>query len=238
VEDPRTTDAVRSTSGAVLLRDGEVVRAEYSASTGGATVAGDFPGVVDAGDSAAPDQGWAKSMTAAEIGQAFGVGELRSIAVTSRDPAGRVTGMRVEGDAGTVDVSGQDARSKLGLSSDWFDITEGPGAAVPAAPGAPVPDAPVPAAPVPDPGTPTEPGASPTPVPSAPSGAAAIDDKYRELGGLRSTIGAPVGPAVELPDGLGMFRVNTSGVILWTPDFGAQELDLSSLAKLMPDAGR
>lgn len=221
-EDPRTTDAVRSTAGSVLTRDGQVVRAEYSASTGGATAGGDFPGVVDAGDNAAPDQGWSKSMTAAEIGQAFDVGQLRSIAVTSRDPAGRVTGMRVEGDAGTVDVNGEEARTKLGLDSDWFDISEGPGA--------PVPAAPAPAAPAPDAGT--------SPTPSAPSGTTAIDDKYRELGGLNSTIGAPVGPPIELPDELGVFRVFTSGVILWTPDFGAQQLDLSSLAKLMPDAGR
>ncbi|MCX5042256.1 SpoIID/LytB domain-containing protein [Aldersonia sp. NBC_00410] len=229
VEDPRTTDAVRSTSGTVLMRDGQVVRAEYSASTGGATAGGDFPGVVDAGDGSAPEKGWSKSMTAAEIGQAFGVGELTSIAVTGRDPAGRVTNLHVEGTGGAVDVSGEDARGKLGLDSDWFDISEGPGGPPPAVPAAPAPDAVVPAESGDGDASTGSSGAEPS------AGQAAIEDKYRSLGGLNATIGAPVGPVIELPEGFGMFRIYTGGVILWTPDFGAQELDLSALAKLLPE---
>ena len=42
-EDPRTTEAVRSTAGAVLSRDGKIVATEFSSSTGGYSSGGEFP---------------------------------------------------------------------------------------------------------------------------------------------------------------------------------------------------
>ncbi|WP_084436034.1 SpoIID/LytB domain-containing protein [Aldersonia kunmingensis] len=222
VEDPRTTDAVRSTRGTVLMRDGQVVRSEYSASTGGATAGGDFPGVVDTGDGAAPNANWSKTMTGAEIGKAFNVGDLTALSVTERDPAGRVIKMHVEGTNGALDPTGEQVRGALGLDSDWFDITEGtaapaPVAPAPAAPGVPAPDG--------------SNGSSGGGV----DGATAVEDKYRELGGTEGTIGSPIGPAIDLPEGFGTFRIFTNGIILWTPDFGTQALDLTALEKLLPE---
>ncbi|CAM2974999.1 SpoIID/LytB domain-containing protein [Skermania piniformis] len=158
VEDPRTTAAVRSTAGTVLLQDGRPYRAEYSASTGGVNTTG----VPDAGDAAAPVQGWSRTRTAAEIGQAFEVGELRAVQVTGRDPAGRVTGLQVAGTGGTAEVDGERARGALDLPSDWFDIVAGtappPVPTVPPPPPAPEPPPPPPAPEPPPPPPPAAPG--------------------------------------------------------------------------------
>ncbi|TSE00850.1 SpoIID/LytB domain-containing protein [Skermania sp. ID1734] len=234
-EDPRTTDAVRSTQGKVLMSDGQVFRAEYSASTGGVT----DTGKVDAGDAAAPDNsGWTKTVSAGDIAAAFNVGDLQSISVEDRDPAGRVTKLKVVGTTGTVECSGDDARGKLNLDSDLFDVAEGTNATPPPPPApapapAPVPEpAPAPA----QPPTPAPTGVDPT-VPDQTkvnADVSAIDAKYQSTGGAAGPLGAPLGPEMDLPQGAGKFRTFTGGVIIWTQELGAQVVETSALLNALP----
>lgn len=128
-EDPRTTEAVRTTTGAVLSRGGLIVATEFSSSTGGYTSGGVFPSVADEGDTISPNHDWTQTFTAGEIAEAFGVGELKSLKVLSRNglgtDGGRVTALEVVGTTATVGVTGMQARVKLGLKSDWFSIGDG-----------------------------------------------------------------------------------------------------------------
>lgn len=223
-EDPRTTEAVRSTAGRALVRDGNPVAAEFSASTGGFSAGGVFAAVEDKGDASAPVHDWTQVLTAGDIAEAFGVGELQSVTVTSRNglgaDGGRITGMRVVGSDKTVDVDGDAARRALGLKSDWFTITEGlvPAPAAPAAPPEQRQAAPDDAAPE-------------APAPTE------IEKKYAELGGANGVLGAPIGPEMAMPDEAGKFRMFTHGAIVWTPTTGAQVIDASVLGSTLPGAG-
>ncbi|RVW06915.1 SpoIID/LytB domain-containing protein [Prescottella agglutinans] len=143
-EDRRTTDAVNSTAGTVLKRGNQTVAAEFSSSSGGYTAGGVFPAVIDDGDVASPNRNWTQTVTAGAIANAFGVGELHSFEVIGRNglgaDGGRVTRVRVVGSARTVEASGDDARWKLGLKSDWFTV--GGGGAPGPIPGLPLPELP------------------------------------------------------------------------------------------------
>lgn len=217
-EDPRTTDAVRTTSGVVLMRDNEVVPAEFSASTGGYSAGGDFPAVADEGDAASPHHDWTVTKTAGEIGRAFGVGELQSIDVISRNNfgpnGGRAATVKVVGTTGTEEVTGMEAREALDLNSDWFSVTEGVG----------VPDAPDAA---PEPGPESE-----GPVGTEPG--SPIEEKYRELGGTGGTLGAPTGPVMSLPSEAGTFRMYENGTIIWTETLGVQVIDADVIRQVLP----
>jgi SpoIID/LytB domain protein len=135
IEDWRTDAAVGNTGGEVMMLNGEVARTEFSASSGGYTAGGTFPAVQDDGDLAAsPYANWSVTVAGSTIANAFGVGTLQAVTVLSRNglgaDGGRVTKVRVSGSSRSVDVTGNDFRSALGLRSDWF--TPGPvqGAAV------------------------------------------------------------------------------------------------------------
>lgn len=126
VEDPRTTRAVAETHNQVL-RDsasGAIVRAEFSSSTGGYTAGGQFPAIRDDGDIISPYHNWTVSFSATQAGAALGVGTLFGFEVTGRNglgaEGGRVTSVRVSGSGGTINLTGNDVRSRLGLRSDWF----------------------------------------------------------------------------------------------------------------------
>lgn len=223
-EDPRTDDGVRTTRGTVLMKDGAVVRSEFSASTGGYSAGGTFPPVEDAGDKVAPNRAWAKTLTAGEIGSAFGVGELQAFEVLARNnlgaDGGRVTRVRVVGSDRTIETTGAEARAKLGLRSDWFTIAEGA-------------DLPAP---------PTTPAAEPGPEVAidpfgSGNGASPIEAKFFELGGVEGVLGTPVGPELMLPDELGKFRIFTGGAVVWTPELGAQVIDASFLKDWLPSTG-
>ena len=68
------------------------------------------------------------------------------------------------------------------------------------------------------------------------AGASPIDAKYRQLGGMASSIGAPIGPEMRLPTGEGTFRVFSNGAIIHTEDLGAQVVDLSFLDEIVAAA--
>lgn len=224
VEDPRTDDGVRTTRGTVLMKDGQVVRSEFSASTGGYSAGGTFPPVEDEGDKVAPNRQWAKTVTAGEIGAQFGVGQLERFEVLARNnlgaDGGRVTRVRVVGSDRTIETTGAEARARLGLRSDWFTVQEGIGDQVPET--------------EPEPGTGSEVGIDPF---GSGSDVSPIEQAYLDLGGADSILGAPIGPELMLPDEIGKFRIFTGGAIVWTPTLGAQVIDASFLQDWFPDTG-
>ncbi len=125
-EDPRTSRAADATAGQIRLLNGKTALTEFSASTGGFTAGGLFPAVEDAGDSVSPNHNWKAEVSAGSIASAFGVGSLKSFEVIEANGlgpgSGRVIKVRVVGSARTVEASGNDARVKLQLKSDWFSI--------------------------------------------------------------------------------------------------------------------
>lgn len=125
-EDPRTNRAADATAGQVRLLNGKPALTEFSASTGGYTAGGIFPAVRDAGDSIAPAHSWTATVSASSIGSAFGVGALKSFEVIEAnglgEGSGRALKVRVVGTGGTVEATGDQARTKLQLKSDWFAV--------------------------------------------------------------------------------------------------------------------
>ncbi|QBJ96684.1 SpoIID/LytB domain-containing protein [Rhodococcus sp. ABRD24] len=150
-EDWRTSEAVRSTFGKVLKRGNKIMAAEFSSSSGGFTAGGVFPAVVDDGDVVSPNRNWTQTVSAGQIANAFGVGELHAFEVIGRNnlgaDGGRVTRVRVVGSARTVEATGDEARWKLGLKSDWFTVNQGAG--IPGIPGLPLPPGSLDAIPLP-----------------------------------------------------------------------------------------
>jgi hypothetical protein len=144
-EDSRVQSAVTAVAGQVRLFNGSPARTEYSASTGGWTVASDHsPAVVDDGDAVSvpgvsggtnPRHTWTASIPRTAIEAAFAPsgGTLVDLAVTSRnglgDLGGRVTGVRMQFTTGVVDVTGTAFKAALycncasGPLSDWFAFT-------------------------------------------------------------------------------------------------------------------
>ncbi|GAC1369169.1 MAG: hypothetical protein NVSMB32_14040 [Actinomycetota bacterium] len=135
LEDPRSTAAVLATAGQVRrTAGGAVAHTEYSSSTGGYSAGGDFPSVVDAGDSVAQNSShsWDVKLPVSLLEAAYpSIGTLQSIQVTSRnglgDMGGRVLSLSISGSSGSVTDSGNGFAANLGLRSNWFQV-------VPAAP--------------------------------------------------------------------------------------------------------
>ncbi|EGD54101.1 SpoIID/LytB domain-containing protein [Gordonia neofelifaecis] len=125
-EDPRTNRAADATAGQIRMLNGKPALTEFSASTGGYTAGGLFPAVRDDGDAIAPAHSWTATVSASSVASAFGVGSLKSFEVIEANGlgqgSGRVIKVRVVGTGGTVEASGNDARVKLQLKSDWFSV--------------------------------------------------------------------------------------------------------------------
>nr|WP_221247036.1 SpoIID/LytB domain-containing protein [Gordonia humi] len=125
-EDPRTSRAADATAGQIRLLNGKPALTEFSASTGGYTAGGIFPAVVDAGDAISPTHDWKATVSASSIASAFGVGALKSFEVSEAnglgDGSGRAVKVRVVGSDRTVEATGDEARVKLQLKSDWFAV--------------------------------------------------------------------------------------------------------------------
>jgi SpoIID/LytB domain protein len=76
---------------------------------------------------------WTQPLTKDQIGAAFGVGSATSVTTPDPkglggrigDPARGFGGVRIQGTAGTVTVSGDSFRSKLGLRSTLFTVRQG-----------------------------------------------------------------------------------------------------------------
>jgi SpoIID/LytB domain protein len=129
IEDLRTDDAVRSTSGEVRVRDGAVVRTDFHSSSGGWTAEETFPAVRDVGDDMEGHSHarWTDLLDRRQVEARYGLGQLQAIEILQRngfgDDGGRVTAMRLVGTIDTVELSGAEFRSHWSLPSDWFQIT-------------------------------------------------------------------------------------------------------------------
>ena len=134
LEQPQSNQATTDTAGQVrVFGNGQVASTEFSSSTGGYTAGGVFPAVVDDGDATPsnPNHTWSASIPVGDIQNAYpSIGTLLAVNVTRRnglgDLGGRVVQLVVEGTSGSVTVSGADFRSRFGLKSDWFAVTNGP----------------------------------------------------------------------------------------------------------------
>lgn len=130
--DSRTDQAVAETAGEVRIKNGAVARTEFSSSTGGWTAGGTFPAVVDQGDAVTsnPNHSWSTSVARSTIENAYQLGTLTGVEVLDRNDlgaqGGRVVTIRLTGTSRTVEVTGNQLRSALGLKSDWFTITAPP----------------------------------------------------------------------------------------------------------------
>ena len=124
---PRTDAAIAATTGLIRQHaDGSIARTEFSSSTGGHTVGGDFPAVVDDGDSIAanPNHTWRVSVPASKLEDRYNRGRLLNFEVTERNglgaDGGRVLRVSLEFERGTVTETGDRIRQILGLKSNWF----------------------------------------------------------------------------------------------------------------------
>jgi SpoIID/LytB domain protein len=124
---PRTDAAIAATSGSIRRTgSGAIARTEFSSSTGGYTAGGDFPAVVDEGDSVAanPNHTWRVTVPASKLENRYKRGKLLGIEVTERNglgaDGGRVLRVTLEFERGEVSESGDAIRQILGLKSNWF----------------------------------------------------------------------------------------------------------------------
>ena len=125
-----TDAAVAGSKGQIRTYSGSVAFTQYSASNGGYSVAGSTPYTVarsDPYDGAIANSAnrWTTTITATQVSQAWPVvGQLTTVTVTGRDGlgpwGGRVTGIRIVGTQGSVDVSGHAFARALGLRSTLF----------------------------------------------------------------------------------------------------------------------
>ena len=132
LDGPNANIAIAKTAGEVRLLQGAIARTEFSSSTGGYTVGGTFPAVIDEGDDTSrnPNHTWTATYATSTIASKLGLSGIRSITVTGRnglgDWGGRVTQVVVVDGAGVSHTySGAAFRSAIGTStfkSDWFTV--------------------------------------------------------------------------------------------------------------------
>jgi SpoIID/LytB domain protein len=163
--------AVVATAGQVRRvgsASGPIALTMFSSSSGGWTAASTlpFPAVADVGDatSANPHHRWRATIAASAVVAAWpSIGGFTGFTVTSRSGqgewGGRALTVRVEGTAGSVNVTGDAFRRAAGLRSNWFAVTgsAGGGAAAPSDPCEGRTEPPVGAAPAPAPAARFEP---------------------------------------------------------------------------------
>src|SRR3954469_1937490 len=128
-----TNQAVDATAGQVVMYGDRVATTYYFSTSGGRTenVENSWPGsspvaylksVDDPYDTLSPRHRWrfvwSKSKLDAKLGS-FVKGRLKSVKVTKRGVSPRIVGAQVIGTRGTVNVSGPDLRSRLGLYDTW-----------------------------------------------------------------------------------------------------------------------
>jgi SpoIID/LytB domain protein len=132
IENVNSDRAVAQTATEVRVTgDGKVARTEFSSSTGGYTAGGTFPAVPDTGDdiSSNPNHAWSTDVFVVKVQQAYpSLGTLQTIAVSSRNglgaDGGRAVNVKLTGDKGSLTVTANELRSKLGLKSDWYRIID------------------------------------------------------------------------------------------------------------------
>ena len=234
VEDRRTNAAADATAGQVRLAAGKPAFTEFSASTGGYTAGGQFPAVEDKGDVISPSHNWTVTLSPNTIGGAFGVGALRSFEVIEANGLGpnwgRAVKVRVVGSAGSVVVTGEDARTMLGLRSSFFAIkgqTSKPRIVAPPRGGG------------------SDLGILETIFDELLPGAAQllevgtqlINGRFDDLGGLTGVLGRAIGIPNLTPDGQGVIALFQRGMMFFSADTGVHALAGRALADYLSKGG-
>src|SRR3954447_11889098 len=132
-ETPGTNQAVQSTAGQVVMYGDRVASTYYFSTSGGRTenVENAWPGsapvaylksVDDPYDNLSPRHRWryvwSKSKLDARLGS-FVKGKLKTVKVTKRGVSPRIVNAQVVGTRGTLNVTGPQLRSRLGLFDTW-----------------------------------------------------------------------------------------------------------------------
>lgn len=238
-EDRRTNVAADATAGQILLKNGKPAFTEFSASTGGYTAGGEFPAVVDEGDSVSPNHDWTATVSASSIGSAFGVGALQSFEVIEANGLGpehgRALKVRAVGSGGTAEVTGEEARNKLQLKSSWFSVQgqQTPPRIVkpptgPAGPGFGL-----------DLGSLNQladqlvPGASKL----LDLAISVMNGRFQQLGGAAGPLGAALGSPTLTPDGAGVTQLFEKGMMFFTPATGPKVLVGKGLERFQQRGG-
>lgn len=130
-----TQSAVDATRGKVLTHGGKVIEAVFHSSSGGHTENSEhvwskavpyLKGVPDF-DQNAPVYSWRAQFSLEEVGARVGYpGIIQAVEVLSRTPQGRANRMSIIGDVGTLTMTGDTFRYKLGLRSTKFDLAVSP----------------------------------------------------------------------------------------------------------------
>ena len=126
-----TNAAVEATAGQVRLdAAGKPAFTQFSSSNGGWSTAGSQPYLVAQQDpydgwSGNTNSSWTLPLTAGNVERNYpAIGTLTSIAIDSRDGngewGGRALTMTLTGTAGTVQTTGEEFRTLVGLKSSWF----------------------------------------------------------------------------------------------------------------------
>jgi stage II sporulation protein D len=128
-----TNQAVNATAGQVVMYGDQVATTYYFSTSGGRTenVENSWPGtapvaylksVDDPYDNLSPRHRWhfvwSKSTLDAKLGS-FVKGKLKTVKVTKRGVSPRIVDAQVIGTRGTVDVTGPQLRTRLGLYDTW-----------------------------------------------------------------------------------------------------------------------
>ncbi len=138
----RWVNAVNATlaspnAGLAILHNGQPIKAFYSASNGGASQAsadvwgGALPYTVTVADPYSldptnPDSSWTKTLSQAEVSQAFGVGGVWALNITERFASGAVKTIAATlADGTVVTKTGGQMRSALGLKSSFVNAIDG-----------------------------------------------------------------------------------------------------------------
>ena len=126
-EQAKTNRAVARTRGEVLRYNGKVIVAYFHSTSGGHTenneniFTGSTPlpyirGVPDPWDKTSPYHHWRVGYSARRLGNALGVGRLRSVNVTKRGVSPRIVWAKFRGSGGSVRLHGWNGiRARLGL---------------------------------------------------------------------------------------------------------------------------
>jgi len=135
-EKQSSNDAVAGTAGWMVTVGGAPAFTQFGAANGGWTAAGSQPYLTaqpDPFDGVFPNGSntWSTSVPVSTVEAAWpAIGTYLDMRVTARDGhgewGGRITQVVFEGTKGSVTVSGDTARGKLGLKSEWFVPTNPP----------------------------------------------------------------------------------------------------------------
>ncbi len=131
-ETESTQIAVESTRNQVLTYNGQIIEAVFHSSSGGHTENVEdvwsrplpyLRGVQDY-DAGAPVYQWSQTLSVDEVSRAItGIGRIYRVIPQQVTPRGRVREIRVEGDAGSRVLTGNDFRNALNLRSTLFSVS-------------------------------------------------------------------------------------------------------------------